>query len=102
MQLVPIIPQQKFVAEDSIEVTGIAAVKPAKPVQQRTLPPLLSYGHRQQAGTPSEIYQHEKRKVTQLQEERRLVCRRVKHTAILEELRSAVDRRRRMHIDEEA
>jgi hypothetical protein len=109
MQLVPIIPQQKFVAEDSMEVTGIAALKPAKPVQERTLPPLLSYVHQQLPGTAGEIYQHEKRKVTQLQE-RRLVCRRVKHTAILEELRSVVDRRRRkqrksdiqLHIDEEA
>jgi hypothetical protein len=93
MQLVPIIPQQKFDAEDKLPVKGIAAAKPAKPVQERTLPPLLSYGHELQPGSDSEINQHEKRKLTQPQE-RRIVCRRVKYTVMPEELRSAVDRRR--------
>lgn len=108
MQLIPIIPQQKFAAEDNIQVKGIAVVKPAKPVQERTLPPLLSYSHEQSPGNYSEVNQHERRKVSQL-EERRIVCRRIKHTAIPEELRSALDRRRRkqrlsdmqLHIDEE-
>jgi hypothetical protein len=107
MQLVPIIPQQKFDAEDKLPVKGIAAVKPAKPVQERTLPPLLSYGHEPPPGNYSEIAQHEKRKPTQPQE-RRIASRRVKHTAMPEELRSALDRRRhkqrvtdmQLHIDE--
>lgn len=108
MQLVPIIPQPRVGVEDSLKVTGVAAVKPAKPVVERTLPPLLSYAHAVPPHAPPEIKQHEKRQVTQLQD-RRLVCRRIHHQPILEELRSAIDRRRhkkrstdyQLHIDEE-
>lgn len=109
MQLVPIIPQQKFSVEESLEVTGVAAVRPVKPVEERTLPPLVSHGHRLPLHTSSDTSQHEKRQVT-VHEERRFVCRRIQHLHVLEELRSSVDRRRhnqrstdlQLHIDEEA
>lgn len=108
MQFVPIIPRQKISFVREMQVKGITAVKAAKPAQERTLPPLLSHTHaplQQDAG----LAQHERRKETQLQE-RRLSCRRVRHLPILEELRSAIDRRRhnqrvndfQLHIDEEA
>lgn len=108
MQLVPIIPQPRVGVEESLEVTGVAAVKSAKPVVERTLPPLLSYAHKLPPYTPPQISQHEKRQVTQLQD-RRLVCRRIHHLPILQELRSVIDRRRhkkrstdyQFHIDEE-
>ena len=108
MQLVPIIPQQKFSAEESLEVKGIAAVRPVKPVEERTLPPLVTHGHGLPLHASSEISQHEKRQVA-VQEERRFVCRRIQHLPVLEELRSSVDRRRhnlrsadfQLHIDEE-
>lgn len=109
MQIVPIIPQQKFSVEESLEIAGIAAVKPAKPVEERTLPPLVSHGHEQALYTSSEISPQEKRQFI-VEEERRLVCRRIQHLPVLEELRSSVDRRRhslgsaefQLHIDEEA
>lgn len=108
MQIVPIIPQQKFSVEESLEVTGIAAVKPAKPVEERTLPPLVNRGHEQALYPSSDISPQEKRQLI-VEEERRLVCRRIQHLPVLEELRSSVDRRRhsmgsaefQLHIDEE-
>lgn len=108
MQLVPIIPRQEIGVEDSLEVKGVAAVQPAKPVQQRTRPPLISLAHERTPHTPEEAARQEKRLITQ-QAERRTICRRVQHFTILQELRSSVDRRRRkqrstdiqLHIDEE-
>jgi hypothetical protein len=108
MQLVPIIPQPKTGVEASLEVTGVAAMKPAKPVQERTLPPLLSYAKERPVQIANEIKQHKTREVAR-QTERRIVCRRLHHQPILEELRCAIDRRRhqqrrtdlRLHIDEE-
>ena len=45
MQIVPIIPQPVISIEDKLEVKGISAVNPAKPVQERTLPPLVRHRH---------------------------------------------------------
>lgn len=108
MQLVPIIPRQKTDVKERLEVKGIAAVKSAKPGQERTLPPLLSHGRERSMHASGWINQYEKRQVTPLGE-LRLVCRRLNHLSILEELCSAVDRhshKRRsadlqLHIDEE-
>lgn len=100
MQLVPIIPQPKVGIEESLEVKGIAAVKEAKPVQERTLPPLVTLPHEATAQVVYEVYGDEGPHRTQLRE-RRLICRRFQHLSIMEELRSVVDRRRH-RIDEEA
>lgn len=90
MQFVPIIPRYTNVVEDRLEVKRLAAVKAAKPVQPRTLPPLVTYAHeRPPEGEPE---QEERR--TPLQEERRSYCRRVKHLPVLAELRSSIDRRK--------
>lgn len=109
MQLVPITPQQKIGVETSLEVTGGAAVKPAKPVIDRALPPLLTYAHEQPDRVSSEITPHEKRQLIQ-QADRRIVCPRFQHLPILEKPRLAIDIPRhkqrstdyRLHIDEEA
>jgi hypothetical protein len=108
MQLVPIIPQPRVGVEDSLEVQGIAAVKRAKPVQERTLPPLLTQPHEPPLQLVFEVYGEEGPQRTQLAE-RRIICRRLHHLSILEELRSAIDRRKRiqrgtdfsLHIDVE-
>ncbi len=83
-------------------------VKPAKPVQERTLPPLVSHPQRAQheipPGTTTEIERRQEKPF----QERRAYCRRVTHQSILEELRSGVERRKNRqrggdmadHIDE--
>ena len=109
MQLVPLIPQPIIGIKESTEVKGVAAVKPAKAVEERTLPPLIGYRHVRQEMPPNAIAQHEKRQLA-LQPDRRLLCRRIHHQNLLEELRSAIDRRRhkqrntdlQLHVDEEA
>jgi len=99
MQLVPIIPQPKVGVEDSLEVQGIAAVKRAKPVQERTLPPLVTLAHEPLSQLVFEVAGEEGPRRIQLPE-RRIICRRVQHMTILEELRSVIDRRR-LQINEE-
>lgn len=99
MHLVPIIPQPKVGVEESLEVQGIAAVKRARPVQERTLPPLLTQPHEPPSQLVFEVYGEEGPRRTRLPE-RRLICRRLNHLSILEELRSAIDRRKHS-IDED-
>lgn len=109
MQLVAIIPQAKVGIEETLTVSGVAAMNPPKPVQERTLPPLLTYAHEQPVQTINETKLPVQRQVTR-QAERRSVCRRVSHRSILEEIRSSIDRRKhqqrgtdlKLHIDEEA
>lgn len=109
MQLVPIIPQPRVGVEDSLEVQGVAAVKRARPVQERTLPPLVTHSPAPPSQVVVEVSGKEGPQRTQLPE-RRIVCRRLHHFTILEELRSAIDRRKhnlrnanfQLHIDEEA
>lgn len=115
MHLVPIIPQPAIGVEESLEVAGVAADKAVKPVAERTLPPLLRYAQEQHASPfnvtnqPGKGMVAERRQLLR-QDERRLVCRRIGQQDILEELRSAIDRRRhkrrandlQLHIDEEA
>ena len=115
MHLVPIIPQPKTGVEDRLEVKGVAALKAAKPVAERTLPPLLSYAHEPQRQAAGDVVRQHNRRVSDRpgmvdQGERRLACRRFQHLPILEELRSLLDRRRHkrrktdsdQHIDVEA
>lgn len=107
MQLVPIIPQPVIGVEDSREVKGVAAVNPSRPVQERTLPPLVTQTHEPQSQLVFEAYGEEGPQRTQLPE-RRIICRRLKQMTMLEELRSVIERRRskqsaadfQLHIDE--
>lgn len=106
MQFVPIIPAPRNLLEERLEVKRLAAVKAAKPVQPRTLPPLLSYSHE----APHREHPEQERRQAAQREERRSYCRRVQHLPVLIELRSAIDRRKHAqrstdrpeHIDIEA
>jgi hypothetical protein len=106
MQIVPIIPQQTTGVTESHDVKGVAAVKPAQPVQEHELPAVQNNAEHL-SRSPKELVYQEKRIVSQ-QVERRMLCRRIQHCALLEELRSSIDRRRRKqrnsdlleHIDE--
>jgi len=108
MQIVPIIPQQTTGVTESRDVKGVAAIKAAKPVQEHELPAVQNNAE-QLFQIAREIEHQEKRIVTQ-QVDRRRLCRRIRHSSLLEELRSSIDRRRRKqrnsdlleHIDEEA
>lgn len=107
MHLVPIIPQPKVGVEESLEVSGVAAVKPAKPVMERTLPPLVSHIHEHHEQVSFNDTRPGERKIAR-HGDRRRVCRRLQRHTILEELRSSLERRRhqqrksdmQMHIDE--
>jgi hypothetical protein len=107
MQIVPIIPQQTTGVTESRDVKGVAAVKAALPVQEHELPSLQNNAE-QTFRIIREVAHQEKRIVSQ-HEERRRLCRRIRHSSLLEALRSSVDRRRRKqrntdfleHIDEE-
>jgi hypothetical protein len=111
MQFVPINPSQRTFLEDMLEVKRLAAVRAARPVQQRTLPPLLVLPRaaQQQENLEQESQQQERRHAV-VREERRKYCRRVQHLPVLVELRSAIDRRKNAqrktdwaeHIDVEA
>jgi hypothetical protein len=92
MHLVPIIPQPRVGVEESLEVQGIAAVRRAKPVQERTLPPFVTQAHASPSQLVFEVVGKEGPQRTHLAE-RRMVCRRLQHLTIPEELRSVIDRR---------
>lgn len=74
---------------------GLSRVKPVKPVQERTLPPLVFLPrHAQPEFPPSPTEIVEKRQAGTYQKDRRTYCRRVSHLPVLEEFRSGADRRR--------
>jgi hypothetical protein len=110
MKYVPSLPSVVTGATDSLDVYPLSGVKPAKPVQERTLPPLVVHRQMQFDATTSEVAKRqEKRSDPLLQGERRTYCRRIEHPSLLAELRSRMERRRhkqRMgdpteHVDEE-
>lgn len=106
MQFIPIIPRAGKLLEDWLEVRRLAAVRASRPVEPRSLPPLVRLPphlqHRQ-----IEAVQDERRMPGQI--ERRRYCRRIRGLPILEELRSCIERRKHSqrgsdpatHIDEE-
>lgn len=108
MQLVPVIPQPAIGIEKSLAVNGVASVRPATTVTERTPPPLTRLAHEQPVPAVGKKEQHDKRQ-TAGYTERRSVCRRLAPRPLLEELRSSIDRRKHrqrntdvlMHIDEE-
>lgn len=110
MKYVPSLPPLVTGAADSLDVYALNRVKPAKPVQERTLSPLVVHRQMQFDAAPSEIAEHqERRNDPNLQGERRAYCRRIDYPSLLAELRSRMERRthkQRMgdtteHVDEE-
>jgi hypothetical protein len=112
MRIVPSLPPPTTIAEEGLKVQSLTRVKPAKPVQARTLPPPVVQHHaRVEASSDlAEQLQEEKRHDTYAYGERRTYCRRIEHLPVLIELRSDIARRRRTqrgedvteHVDEQA
>lgn len=108
MKYVPSLPPPITGVADKWAINGVSRVKPTKPVQERTLPPLVTYPQYAQHETPPGSIEETERRHKEPFQERRMYCRRVAHQPILEELRSGVERRRNRqrggdltdHIDE--
>lgn len=109
MRIVPSLPPPLTVTEDSLAVEALTHIKPSKPVQARTLPPMVVQ-QRARLKTTSDISeQQEQRHDTHIHGERRTYCRRFEHLPILDGLRLKIDRRRHKqrekdmteHVDEE-
>lgn len=108
MKYVPSLPPPVSGIEDWRAKRALAAVRRARPVQPRTLPPLVIQPHRPPHEAAEPVQEIERREP--VRESRRKYCRRISHQPILEELRSGVERRKNRqrgsddtdHIDEEA
>jgi hypothetical protein len=91
MQIVPIIPQQTTGVTVSPDVKGVSAVKPVQHISAEELPALMS----EESATRGETKKvHQEKRIVSQQQERRVFCRRIHYSTILEELRSSIDRRR--------
>ena len=110
MKIVPSLPPVATAEKIDLDVEALAPVKAAKPVQPRTLPPLVVQPRVQPHATPDKAEHEEKRHDVQVHGERRTYCRRIEHLPMLVELRSGFDRRRhnqreddiKEHVDEQA
>ena len=95
---------------DSLDVYPLSSVKPAKPVQERTLPPLVVHPQASFTDASLKMARHqEQRNAPDVKTDRRMYCRRIEHPSYLVELRSRMERRRHRqrindateHVDEE-
>lgn len=112
MRYVPSLPPPVAVPEETGEVHGLTAVRPAKPVQQRSLVPLVKqrFAPRGAASPAGQKAAGARQAELRSHEDRRKYCRRVSQERVLIDLRPGVDRRRRSQratdiatsIDEEA
>jgi hypothetical protein len=108
MKFVPNLPPVTAATKDELEVDALAAVKPAKPVQPRTLPPLIVQPRTRHQALPDITGQQNPHDV-RVHGERRIYCRRIEHLPVMADLRSGSDRRRHNqrgddmteHVDEE-
>ncbi len=94
MKYVPSLPPPVTGAGAELEVKAMAGVQRTKPVQARTLPPLVVQPHARYETPPNAVAKEEKRHDPHVHGERRTYCRRVEHLPILVELRSGTERRR--------
>jgi hypothetical protein len=98
MKYVPSLPPVVTGVTDRLDVYALTRVKPVKPVQERTLVPLVVHPHgevKDKPGASEDVAEQPvRRHDPHLQGERRVYCRRVKQQPILIELRSGPDRRR--------
>jgi len=111
MKYVPSLPPPVSGPGAGTEVEALARVRRARPVQERTLPPLVVRPHAQHE-VPAEGAgeEQERRHDAHAHGERRMYCRRTEHRPVLIELRSGRERRRHNqrkgdmtdHIDVEA
>ncbi|MEQ1526998.1 MAG: hypothetical protein ABL911_09665 [Gallionella sp.] len=109
MKFVPSLPPPITVPKESMAVKALVRVKAAKPVQTRSLQPLVIQPHALRVASPAISELQEMRHDKHYLGERRTYCRRTEHFLILVELRSREDRRRHQqrqedvteHVDEE-
>ncbi|MBI1173858.1 MAG: hypothetical protein GC139_01180 [Sideroxydans sp.] len=106
MKYVPSLPPPVIGGMDRYELRPLHAVEAARPVQPRSVPPLVFQRRtRERAGT-----EERRHAASVVAGERRTYCRRVLQQPMLLELRAGLDRRRHAqrstdqaeHIDEEA
>jgi hypothetical protein len=97
MQYVPSIPPPNKELEREVEINGVSATKAIKPVEPRTLPPLVT--RRQRWFHPSVLpgAKEEPLKEQRVMEERRKYCRRLTQDPVLIDLRFPSDRRHKKH-----
>ncbi len=93
MKYVPSLPPVVKGERDELDVYAMARVKAAKPVQARSLAPLVAPPHATPETSPYLDEPLERRRDRHAQGERRTYCRRVEHLPVLVELRSGLDRR---------
>jgi|SRR3989338_5936029 len=94
MKYVPSLPPPVTGAGAGLEVKALVGIKRAKPVQARTLPPLVVQPHARHETPAVTAGKEEKRHDPHVHGERRIYCRRIEHLPILVELRSGMERRR--------
>jgi len=112
MRYVPSLPPPITAPEETGEVHGLTAIRPAKPVQQRTLVPLVKqrFAPREPAAEAEKAKPADRQTDQRSNEDRRTYRRRVSQQPVLLDLRPGGDRRRRSQritdvatsIDEEA
>jgi len=112
MRYVPSLPPSITAPEETGEVHAMAAVRPAKPVQQRTLVPLVKQrsAPREPSAKAGQTAPADRQTDQRSNEERRKYSRRASQQPVLIDLRPGGDRRRRNQritdvttsIDEEA
>jgi len=110
MKFVPIPPPAPTAPRDELEVEALAAVKAAKPVQPRSVPPLVVQHRMRSKESPDTSGQQNSRQEVRVHGERRTYCRRIEHLPEFVELRAEFDRRQHNrrgddvteHVDEKA
>lgn len=93
MKYAPEPPPPVTVPEAGAEVKALAGLRAVKPVQERTLPPMIVQQHTENE-TNAEAAKKERTHDARLNGERRTYCRRTEHRPALLELRSGKERRR--------
>jgi len=101
MKFVPSLTPNIAVEKNDFEVDALAAVKPAKPVQPLTLPPLVVQHETDGRDTSGVSEHHGKQHNERLAGEQRKFCRRIEHLPVLIELRSGIERRQRQQRDDD-
>lgn len=96
MRYVPSLPPPITAPEETGEVHGLTAVRPAKPVQQRTLVPLVKqrFAPRESSAPVGQAVPANRKTDQRSNEERRKYRRRVSQQPMLLDLRPGGDRRR--------
>lgn len=99
MKYVPSLPPPATGAETGLDVKALAGVKRAKPVEARTLPPLVVQPHARREAPPEDAGKEaaekkEKRHDPHVYGERRVYSRRLERLPMPVELRSGISRRR--------